>query len=119
MRILLDTNFLVFAAMKKVRIFAEFKGNDVYTLDVVEKELAKLANGNSEDAAAARLAIRLLKAKKITALKSQEREADDELVRRSKAGYAVATQDRALRERVKKSGGKVIFIRQGRYVMPE
>ncbi|MEM5804813.1 MAG: DNA-binding protein [Candidatus Aenigmatarchaeota archaeon] len=116
MRILLDTNFLVFAAKKKVRIFSELEG-ELYTIDLVERELAKLAGGNGKDAAAARIALKLLKAEGIRALKAEKEEADDELARRAKAGFAVATQDRALRERIKKSGGKVIFIRQGRHAV--
>ncbi len=108
---ILDTNFLLIPSKFRVDIFSElekFGKPDLYTLDLVIKELEKIKGG--------KLALKLIEAKKIKTLKSAELKADKELLRLSKKGYIICTQDRELIKKITSSGGKVISMRQKKYL---
>ena len=119
MRIVLDTNFLIFAAKEKVGIFLQLRSRNIYVIEPVVRELEKIAKGKSRDSVAAKVALMLLKTKKVKKLRTGIRSADRALVDKAKKGYIIATQDRLLRNRVKKAGGKVLYIRQKKYVVFE
>tara|TARA_Y100000034_G_C6837015_1_gene378362 strand:- start:415 stop:747 length:333 start_codon:yes stop_codon:yes gene_type:complete len=105
MKILLDTSFLITAAENKVDLYEELKGNQLYTIDRVITELEKLKKG--------KLALSILKAKKIPIIKTGSKKlADDVLV--EKKSYAIATQDVELKKRLK--GRKIYTIRQKKYI---
>jgi rRNA-processing protein FCF1 len=79
----------------------------------VRTELERLSEGRSKDAKAARLAIRMLA--KMKEIRS-EGPTDPALLREGGKGYTIATQDRALKKRLKGRGAKVLYIRQRSYL---
>ena len=119
MKIILDTNFLMAVSQFKVDIFDELMGHELYTLDLVIGELEAKSVGNSLDAKSAKIGLDLVKKKALKILNSKEKKADDSLVEYSKENYTIATQDRELQQRIKDVRGKVIFIRQKKYVLIE
>ncbi|MFQ6009955.1 MAG: PIN domain-containing protein [Candidatus Aenigmatarchaeota archaeon] len=119
MRIVLDTNFLVLAVKEKIGIFLQLRGKRIYVIGPVMKELDKIAKGRSKDAVAARVALMIVKTKNMRKLRTGFRSADRALLEKARKGYVIATQDSVLRRRIKKAGGKVLYIRQKKYVVFE
>lgn len=120
MRIILDTNFLLIPAQFKVDIFSEIKriADFKYHLYVLDKTLDELKKIEKEQRgkhkAAAKLALALLKNKKVKVIKTtSENYVDDLLVEYSKKGAIIATQDLGLKRRLKKP---CIFLRQKKYL---
>jgi len=114
--ILLDANFLMLPHTKKLDVFSEisaiFTGeHELATLSVIVDELGGLSNGPGEDAAAARIALKLVEAKNLRVIESVGL-ADDAILE-----YAikhqktiVATNDRQLKRRLKSSGVKTVSL---------
>lgn len=119
MRIILDTNFLMAIPQFKIDVFSQLRGNEIFVLDSVITELKKISKGTGKNSVAARIALELLKRKDLKILKSKEEDTDLSLLAYSKRGYLIATQDKVLRDKLKKGGGKVIYIRQKKYVVFE
>lgn len=113
---MLDTNFLMAMEQFKVDIFGQLEGEKLFTVRPVIDELTRMADGRSRKARAARIALLFLEKKHVKVLES-EKKADDALVDYASQGYAVATQDRKLKARVKRAGAKALYIRQKRYVV--
>ena len=119
MKFLLDANFLMIPGKFKVDIFRElekFGKPELYTIDLVVKELSKLSKAKGRDTFSAKLGLFFIQDKDIGILESQGRNADAELLRLSKEGFTVCTQDRALTAKILKARGKVAFLRQGKYL---
>ena len=119
MKFLLDTNFLMVPGKFRLDIFKElekFGKPELFTLDLVVKELGKLSKGRGKSTFYAKFGIFLIQDKDIGILESQEAKADKELLRLSKEGYVVCTQDRDLTIKIRKARGKVVFLRQEKYL---
>jgi rRNA-processing protein FCF1 len=114
-KILLDTNFLLIPAQFKVDIFKEidrimFAKYKLYTLDKVIDELKKIIADKKQkqkDKKAAKLALQLIKAKKINIIKTKTDKPVDDIIADLK-GYVIATQDIGLKRRLK---AKIITLR--------
>jgi len=104
-------------AQFKIDVFEQLRGHELCLINTVEDELHKLSKGNSKDANAALLALHIIATKDLKMLKTNEKNADKSLIKYSIEGYIIATQDIRLRERIKKAGGKAIYIRQKKYVI--
>ena len=119
MKILLDTNFLIIPGKFKVDIFSElaaFGKPELYTLDLIVRELEGISRGKGKDARNAHLGLHLIVQKQVTILKATGKAADSQLANLAMHGYAVATQDRDLQKVLKNQGSEVIHLRQGRYL---
>ena len=113
--IILDTNFMLLPAQKKRDIFSFLReGLDfsyrLFVLDKTISELEKIASHKSKDGMNARFTLRMINELKgeveiisSEGLKNKERTVDDMLVELDGMGFIVATQDRLLRKRLKKS----------------
>ncbi|MBW2996417.1 twitching motility protein PilT [Candidatus Woesearchaeota archaeon] len=114
-KIILDTNFLLIPAQFNVDIFAEInrimlESYKICTLDKVIQELKSITKDKKQSLKnkhAAKLALQLIKAKKVKILKTKNNNVDDILAKIK--GYIIATQDIALKRRIK---GKKIVLRQ-------
>ncbi len=119
MKIILDTNFLLIVEKFKIDIFEEFKklGNyKLYTLDSVVCELEKLNKGCSKVSISSNIALELIKRMKINVLKTScGRTPDQEFLFLN--DFLVATQDRALRKKLKEKNIKTIYAKQMRYLV--
>ena len=117
MKIILDTNFLMAVTQFKIDVFEQLRGHNICVISPVVRELREQSIGHSKDAKAAKLALDLIDNKDLKTLRTNEKKADKSLILYSKKGYVIATQDKELREQVKKAGGKSIYIRQRKYVI--
>lgn len=114
MKALLDTNFLLIPAQFKVDIYSELANNQLFILDKTIDELKKIQKQQSlKHKKAAKLTLDLIKAKKVKIIKTKKGKVDDLIVEIAKKNkYAVATQDKALKQRLKRQNIKVITLRQ-------
>jgi len=109
-KIVLDTNFLIDLLRFKIGLGA-LEDFQVFLPQSVFTELNAIAGKKSKEAMLARLALKLVKRKAITLLLSFKAKADEDLVEFARQGYTVATNDRKLREKLKKLGFKTIYLR--------
>lgn len=119
MKIAIDTNIFIYSSRFKLDIFSQLKGNELCTTEPVARELEKISKGESHNAKAAALALKILEKRinegKIRILKQKTENADDGLLELGKSGYVVITQDRELLVRLKSAGCAFGYIKQRKY----
>lgn len=121
--IVLDTNTLMAVSQFGIDIFeaigSQMQGRyHLFVLDKTANELEKLINeARLSEQKAAKLALQLIKHKNVKTLKTPKNKltADDELLKLK--GYAVLTQDRELKKKLKGKGIEVYTIRQKRKII--
>ena len=120
MKFLLDANFLLTSIKFKVDIFSElmkFGKPELYTLDLILKELKKVSEGKGKDAKNAKLALTILERKNVKTLKTKNKSADQEIERiAAEQNLTVCTQDRALIEKLRAEELDIVIIRQKKYL---
>ena len=119
MKIILDTNFLIDCLRFNVDIKSELSGNEIFILDGSIFEIEKIAKRKTKESALARIALEFIAKNNIKILHADEKDVDESLIAYSSQGYAIATHDSKLRNKLKKLNAKVIFIRQKKYVVIE
>jgi len=117
MKVILDTNFIIDSIRFKVPIFSELEGNEIFILDSIEKELESILKRGTNESKLAKIALEVLKTKALKVLKSIEKNTDASLLAYSQQNYFIATQDSLLRTLIRKKGGKVVYIRQKKYLV--
>lgn len=120
MKILLDTNFTLIPAQFKVDIFSELANNQLYILDKTLEELKNIVKKQSlKHKKAAKLALTLIKKNKVKILKTKSKLKTDDLILETakKIKAAVATQDKLLKQKLKKNKVKIITLRQKKYLI--
>jgi len=123
-QVIIDTNFLLIPGQFKVDIFTEIERiiNDPHELCIIDQSLAELkgvaAVGKEKDKFAAKLALVLAIQKNLKTLHSSgsKKSVDDIIVDKADANTYVATQDKALRERLASKKAKIIGLRQQKYL---
>jgi rRNA-processing protein FCF1 len=123
-KVILDTNFLLIPGQFTVDIFTETGRimQEHYVLCVVDKSLKELNHiviaGKQKDRLAAKLALVLVIQKNLKTLHSfgSKKSVDDIIVSKADKDTIVATQDKALRERLKEKDIKIIGLRQKKYL---
>ena len=118
-KILLDTNFLMICAQFKVDIFSEIEricnfNYDIYILDKSIDELYNIIEKQKgKHKEAAKIALQLLKIKKIKIIKTGYGKTDDIIVECAyKKDYLVATQDKDLKRKLINQSTTVIILKQ-------
>ena len=115
-KLYLDTNFLLIPGQFKVDIFSEIKrileeNVEICILEETISELHKIIEtANIKDRYAAKLALQLTKHLKTEP--SSFDNVDDRLVALAKQGDYVATQDGALKRRLKEKKVRIITLKQ-------
>ena len=121
-KILLDTNFLLIPAKFNVDIFSEIErichfNYELCILDRSVEELEKIKNTKKDKHSIyAKLALALLKNKKIKVIKMKSAENVDDLIL-GLDGYIVATQDKELADKLKEKEVALIALRQKKYLI--
>lgn len=114
-KVLLDTNFLLVPYQFKIDIFREIDEllevpHSFVVPTGVVKELEKLSKGRGKEGAAARFALKLLKAREYEGVESGG-DVDSWILEYAvKEGVVVATNDRPLRVKLKKNRVKVVSL---------
>jgi rRNA-processing protein FCF1 len=118
MKVLIDTNFFLIPGKFGVDFIKElerFGKPELYTLDLVLRELRMLAEGKGKDARNAKLGIKLIQQKNVRILETRGNHTDEEMERlAAEGGFIVCTQDRELQRRLRNEDIEVIFLRQGK-----
>ena len=124
MKIIIDTNFLLIPGTLKVDIFSEidrictFK----YTLHIVDKTLEELKKiiqtQRGKYSSAAKLALQLLKNKKVKIIKTKkDKQVDDLILDIAKKGkIIVATQDKEFKHLLKAENAGLIVLKQKKHL---
>jgi rRNA-processing protein FCF1 len=115
-KIILDTNFLVYCAKQKIDYAEEISklmknGFELTTISLVVTELEKLTKEEKKlsDRDAAKMALKILNAGSVKIIPVCGDNADNEIIKIS-GGNIVATLDRGLKSKVERS----IIIREGK-----
>ena len=107
MKIWLDTNFLIYAADKKIDYFEEVdnlvkQGHNFIILSSVIKELERLKKGNSKPASSSRLALKILDKNKENITRIQTDELPDKfIIENIQPEDLLASMDRELKRKIK------------------
>ncbi len=120
-RIILDTNFLTIPYQFNIDIFEEIdrimeEKYDLVTLDSVVEELKNLKKTKGKKAAAAKVALSLIKEKNIKIINTEDKNVDITIHRMSDKNTIVATNDKDLRERLKDKNVKVLYLRSRKHI---
>lgn len=116
MRIILDTNFLISLVKFRIDIeeIKEIVGKcELLTLDLVVKELEKLASSKGEDSKNARVALQLIKSKNIKIIKAKHKNTDKALISLADKNTLIATNDKELRKTLR---AKTIYLRSKKHL---
>mgnify|MGYP001566356685 CR=1 FL=1 len=123
MKILLDTNFLVYCAKQKIDYVEEIDNligdYNIVVLSSVRQEIEKIKKQakKARDKQAAELALQILnkniKENKIKIIKTEEKEVDEAILKLVKEKDVVATMDKELKKRLK-GKAQILSIRKGK-----
>ena len=114
--VLIDTNFLVESAKRKIDIHSELGrildfSFEIAILDRTMEELDEIIARGKKEGAAAKLAKMILMTKRVTIIPTAGGHTDKLLIERADENHLVATMDKALKQKLKKKGQDVIIIR--------
>ncbi len=114
--VLVDTNFLVECAKRKIDIHAELTrildvSFEVAILDRTMEELDDIIARGKKEGQAAKLAKTILMTKKVTIIPTGGGHTDNLLLKRADENHIIATQDAGLKKRIKQKKQPVIVIR--------
>ena len=122
-KIILDTNFLLIPLQFRVDIFSEFCRicHFNYKLFIFEQSIYELRNiierQSGKSKKAAQFALKLIKLKNISIIKSKQKDDVDSLILNNSSKDAViATQDLNLKRELFNKGYSVIILRQKKYL---
>ncbi len=114
MRIILDTNFLIDLNRYKIdleNINVLTGKKEIITLDLVVRELNRIALSRKRDSKYAKLGLKLINLHKIKILPSSEKSADKALINLGNKNTIIATNDAKLRKKLRSIGVKTIYLR--------
>ena len=118
MKIILDTNFLIDCIRFNIDIKAELAGNELFVFKSIVFEIEKIIERGTKESSLAKRTLEFINKNDVKILET-DRNVDDSLILFSKQGYAIATHDKVLKNKLKKVGAKLIFIRQKKYLVIE
>ncbi|MEW6295451.1 MAG: PIN domain-containing protein [Candidatus Diapherotrites archaeon] len=116
-KIALDTNFLLSVSELRKDLVEEIRKEfgaraEIIAPEAVIKEIERLKERDKSTAKKCRIALELIKKKKIRVLKGKKENADKELIELSMKGFIIATNDSMLKKEIRMLGGKNLFLRK-------
>ncbi len=112
-KVALDTNFLLLPFQLKVDVAQQIHEllptAEIYIPEEVIRELKKLTRAKGRVAREAKLGLKY--ASRFPVVKTASA-GDEALVELAEKGYIIATNDKLLKEKIRKMGKAVIFLRQ-------
>jgi rRNA-processing protein FCF1 len=120
MKVIIDTNFLLIPGTLGVDIFSQLKEIDpsveMFIIDKTIDELNKIKKEQKRFRKAADLALQLVDKYKLQQIKTEKVLNVDKIILEKAQGYAVATQDKELKQQLKKKKIPIIVLRQKKYL---
>jgi rRNA-processing protein FCF1 len=115
-KIILDTNFLTLPHQFNVDIFEEInrimeEEYELITLSSVIEELKKISESRGNDAVAAKIALELVEKKNVKVINTNNKNVDNAIVAIADKNTIIATNDKALKKKIKNKNVKVIYLR--------
>jgi rRNA-processing protein FCF1 len=114
-KVLLDTNFLLDTLRYKVdfSIFQELEeSTEFFITSEALRELKSIANKKTKEGRLALIALKLVESQKIKIVQSLKKKVDEDLLELAKKeGFLVATNDKDLKEKLKKENVRIICLR--------
>jgi len=89
---------------------------EFYVVKQTLKELENLSKNRGKSGMAARVALELLKSRKVRVLDVEGRSCDEAILRVATNDFIVATNDKMLRKRLKGANVKTIYLRSKKYL---
>ena len=115
LKILLDTNFILDILRYKLdfSIFQDLdEKSELFISSETLRELKSIANRKTKEGRLAILALKLIESQKINIVESKKKEVDEDLIYLAKKeGFIVATNDKDLKEKLKKEDIRAICLR--------
>jgi rRNA-processing protein FCF1 len=115
LRILLDTNFLIDVLRYKLdfSIFEALEESvELFISSETLREIKSIANRKTKEGRLAMVALKLVESQKIKIVQSLKKEVDEDLLELAKKeGFIVATNDKDLKEKLKKENVRIICLR--------
>jgi len=120
-KIAFDTNMLLAIGQLKVDVFSEVEkkfGKEIMLAipKQVLEELERFKTGNETMKKDTGIALEEIERHKVEKIQVEAGNADNALEKMAKEGFYVASNDAVLRKRIKGFGGKVIYLRQSRFL---
>jgi len=120
-RIAFDTNMLLAIGQLKVDVFSMVekkfgKETELAIPKQVLQELEGFKTGNERMKKDTEIALEEIERHNVEKRQVEAGNADSALAEMSKQGFFVASNDAVLRKRIKGFGGKVIYLRQSRFL---
>jgi rRNA-processing protein FCF1 len=115
LKILLDTNFLLDFLRYKLdfSVFQELEESvELFITSETLRELKSIANRKTKEGRFALIALKLIETQKIKVVQSLKKEVDEDLLALAKKeGFLVATNDKDLKEKLKKENVRIAYLR--------
>ena len=115
LKILLDTNFILDTLRYKLNfsIFQEFDENaELFISSGILREIRSIANRKTKEGRLAIVALKLIESGQVKVVESLKKEVDEDLIYLAKKeGFIVATNDKDLKEKLKKENVRVVCLR--------
>jgi len=115
LKILVDTNFLIDMLRYKLdfSIFETLEENvELFISSETLREIKSMANRKTKEGRLAMVALKLIETQKIKIVQSLKKEVDEDLLELAKKeGFIVATNDKDLKEKLKKENVRIICLR--------
>ena len=123
-KIAFDTNMLLAIGQLKIDVFFEVEkkfGKEIMLAipKQVLEELEGFKTGNEKMKKDTEIALEEIKRHKVKKMQIETGNADNALEKMAKQGFYIASNDAVLRKRIKGFGGKVIYLRQSRFLESE
>jgi len=119
-KVLLDTNFLVDIIRFRIdfSIFQDVEENiEIFISSEALRELRSIANRKTKKGRLALVALKLIESKQIKVVQSLKKEVDQDLIALAKKeGFIVATNDKDLKEKLKKENVRVVCLRNKKMI---
>ncbi len=113
-KVMLDTNFLLTMIRYKIHALDEIKSQiptEFFVLSGVLGEMNALGKNDKKIRTEVAIAKEIINKNNVKIIESTMENVDNELIQLS-SDYVIATNDKALRIKVKQNGGKTIFVKK-------